>query len=129
MVFFAAFLFCSCILTLESRNDNGAPACAKGSMKHNGLASATAGAIGSAAGAFKIPRSVPGVAATAAAGLGLARAAGKRTSSARMLVSGDDVETGYETQASGKLLVLEALLRAIRRVCPSDKVRRVSAMI
>lgn len=37
--------------------------------------------------------------------------------------SGPATTTRYETEASGKVLVLEALLRAVRQECPGDKVQ------
>lgn len=58
---------------------------------------------------WKIPRSSGGGAAPAAATAPAAPAA--------------EAAPRYETEASGKLLVLEALLKAVRRECPGDKVR------
>lgn len=69
-------------------------------------------------GSWKVPRS-NGAATTTVAGA--AKAGAKATGKA--LGSTEAAMPKFETHDSGKVLVLEALLRAVRSACPGDKVR------
>lgn len=67
-------------------------------------------------GSWKVPRSSGAVATAAGASKAGARVKGKALGAAGAAVP------KFETNDSGKVLVLNALLRAIRSACPGDKV-------
>ena len=71
--------------------------------------------------AWKVPRVVSGV-AKAEATVEVARVATGREKKPKLAAYGVEMPK-YETEASGKVVVLEALLRTIRRAYPGDKVR------
>lgn len=71
--------------------------------------------------AWKVPRVVSG-AETAKASVAVARVATGREKTSKPAADNADLPK-YETEASGKVVVLEALLRTIRRAYPGDKVR------
>lgn len=86
--------------------------------KENGAAIATSGCGRGSTGSWKVPR-FSGTATGTAAGAG----AGTTASNALGLEVDKLATPKYETEASGKVAVLEALLSAVRREYPGDKVR------
>lgn len=87
-----------------------------GSVDKENSASHVTAAAGRKGPAWKVPRaSGAAVAAKVTGGV-------ERDDKVRDTASAAATAPRYETAASGKVLVLEALLKAVRRECPGDKV-------